>query len=910
MAKFTFGAGNARAILRAPFYVAGSLASRLVARDPRLWVFGSGIGPGEGALALYELASRELPTKRLVWLCSTDEEVARARRAGLKAVRKDGWRGFRLTLRARVAVVTHGLGDVNRYAATGAFVVQLWHGIPLKKLHLDSPAALRLRPLPDHPLIRRLLSVLYRRAGRRIDLFPAASELSAGRLRTAFGIGPDVLTVTGDPRNDVLHTGTATERRTTARAVLEEALGPLPPTVVLYAPTWRDGAPDPSIPTADQWRMIADWLERNDAAMLVRSHPLGVGDYAPGVSARVLLVDASTLPEIMPALPAVDVLVTDYSSIAYDYSLTGGPIVFFAPDLGRYESSRGLYEPYRDFSGDTHVSDWAAVLALAETAPTDPTLLAHSGRLRDEHFDLDHGGATGRVLQRILEGIGEVPRQGTKAPVRARLVIDRLRLDGDRLLLGGPDVEAPASMRLVGQRVTLPGTVTSGDDGWTAEFPLHVSQWGAPPLAPPSGAYRITVRADAASTARFSIVGRLPAPLTTTLFRITVTDAGGAIDVIFDAPLTERERADQGALERHYRRRHVEPENSVFFESFYGQVVACNPRAIDARLAAECPDLVRYWSTVDASVAVPDGAVRVVEGSAEWWDARAKAKLLIVNDWLRKRYVKRARQTVLQTWHGTMLKRLALDRAGIGIRTKVAVLRERARWDVMLAQNPHSTEHFRSAYRFRGPIWEVGYPRDDALVNGDGGAAIRDRLGIARDARVVMYAPTWRDDRAEIVDFLDLPALALDLGDDTVTLVRGHSRTLRHGRNIVGERLLDVTSYPDVADLLLVADVLVTDYSSLMFDFTATGRPVVFFTPDLRHYGDELRGFSFDLLADAPGPVTQTQAELLAALASVESDAPAYAERYARWRRRFNPHDDGRAADRVVRRILDEGLLD
>ncbi|HEX7835494.1 MAG TPA: CDP-glycerol glycerophosphotransferase family protein, partial [Pseudolysinimonas sp.] len=171
MASFTFGAGNARKVLRLPLYALGALATLVTPRTRRLWVFGSGIGVGEGALALYRAARERLgDEQRLVWLATTDAELTEARRVGLDAALKSGWRGYRLTARARVLVITHGFGDVNRYATRGAFVAQLWHGIPLKKLHLDSPAALRLSVLPDHAVIRGIMRRAYRLAGRGIGL--------------------------------------------------------------------------------------------------------------------------------------------------------------------------------------------------------------------------------------------------------------------------------------------------------------------------------------------------------------------------------------------------------------------------------------------------------------------------------------------------------------------------------------------------------------------------------------------------------------------------------------------------------------------------------------------------------------------------------------------------------------------
>jgi CDP-glycerol glycerophosphotransferase (TagB/SpsB family) len=209
----------------------------------------------------------------------------------------------------------------------------------------------------------------------------------------------------------------------------------------------------------------------------------------------------------------------------------------------------------------------------------------------------------------------------------------------------------------------------------------------------------------------------------------------------------------------------------------------------------------------------------------------------------------------------------------------------------------------------RRPIWQEGYPRNDVLSDVTRAAQVRAAAGIPAGARVVLYAPTWRDDRTEMVDFVDLAALARDLGDDHVLLVRGHSRTLPHGHDLLGEGLIDVTSYPDMADLLLVADLLVTDYSSVMFDYAATARPIVFFTPDLAHYSSDLRGFYFDLLAEAPGPVVSTRDELRDAVRSSIGGQPEFADRAAAWRERFTPLDDGSAGRRVVERMLAEGWL-
>jgi CDP-glycerol glycerophosphotransferase len=235
-----------------------------------------------------------------------------------------------------------------------------------------------------------------------------------------------------------------------------------------------------------------------------------------------------------------------------------------------------------------------------------------------------------------------------------------------------------------------------------------------------------------------------------------------------------------------------------------------------------------------------------------------------------------------------------------------AVAREARRWNVLLAQNPYAARILGKAYAFlTRPVWVEGYPRNDVLTTGDG-MKTRVALGIRPDDKVILYAPTWRDDRSEMVDFVD-PAVLAE-ATDSVVLVRGHSRTLLQGRDAAGPRVVDVTGFPDTSLLLLVADALITDYSSVMFDFSVTGKPMYFLVPDIEHYRGELRGFYFDLVAHAPGPVVRSQDELIASL--VEGDHAQFADKYAAWREKFNPRDDGHAAERVVDRILDQGFID
>ena len=360
---------------------------------------------------------------------------------------------------------------------------------------------------------------------------------------------------------------------------------------------------------------------------------------------------------------------------------------------------------------------------------------------------------------------------------------------------------------------------------------------------------------------------------------------------------------NQHRLEARYRSAKYPAQRGVFFESFYGQNASCNPLGIDRALRAMVPSIPRYWSVADGSVEVPEGAITLVEGSELWWQIRGSAQLLVINDWLRNRFTKRRGQKVLQTWHGTPLKKIALSRPWHGLRAVVATIRESARWDILLAQNSHSSRVFRRAYAHSGPIWQEGYPRNDILFSADS-ARIRERLGITDGVTVLLYAPTWRDDRPGHVDHLDVKQFAKSLGEGYLTLIRGHSRSLAPGTLVLGDGVLDVTSYPDVSELFLIADALITDYSSVMFDFSVSGKPMFFFAPDLEHYREKLRGFYFDIAAGTPGPLVRTAPELIDLIRNRRGAHAQYAQQCSAWRERFNPRDDGHAGRRVVERLI------
>ncbi len=471
---------------------------------------------------------------------------------------------------------------------------------------------------------------------------------------------------------------------------------------------------------------------------------------------------------------------------------------------------------------------------------------------------------------------------------------------------------AGARFSLANERDTREGPVAQDGDVFTADIAFLTSNWDLPALPPQIG--RLTLGATTPEGMAIpvrcapGIVDKAPDSVWNRWFRLYyAVKAGKVLLPRLEIPLATEEIGtyNQARIRAQYESGEWPIVDKMYFESFYGRQCGCNPLALREEMVARHPNVPRVWAVRDLSVAVPEGDEAVVDATTAWWRARAEARWLVVNDWLRARFTPREGQTVLQTWHGTMYKKVGLDRGEqLDAEEREFMLGERKKWDLLLSQNPHSSRVFRESYLSNPPIYEEGYPRNDLLVNGSG-EHIRSVLGIRADQKVVLYAPTWRDDRTELVDYLDVSKLAADLGDGYLVLLRAHSRVIRVGSAAkVGAGVIDVSTYPNTTDLLLIADIMITDYSSIMFDYAVTGRPMIFFTPDLDDYRDQLRGVYLDLEEVGPGPVVSTQEEVLATILAIDDVAQRFAERYVQWQADYTPWDDGGSSTRVLDRLL------
>jgi CDP-glycerol glycerophosphotransferase len=356
---------------------------------------------------------------------------------------------------------------------------------------------------------------------------------------------------------------------------------------------------------------------------------------------------------------------------------------------------------------------------------------------------------------------------------------------------------------------------------------------------------------------------------------------------------------------------------TVLYESFAGNGALDNPEAIFRALLddPEFAGLRHIWALDRRAGAnfrhefAGHSRVRFVRSrSAVYLQALARSQYLITNATFPPEFQKREGQTVVNTWHGTPLKRMGYDMPD-GAYEAANTMRNFLASDVLLAQNPHMTRMYLDAYRlegtFRGRILELGYPRTDRqhldAEGRDRGIRALSDAGIeVGDRLLVVYAPTWkganfsspRDDAEELLAAVrELQTL---LGDRFRVLLKAHQAVHEAVAGRAGHGVLIPNDIPSNV-VLGLADVLITDYSSIFVDFLGTGRRIVFYTPDESDYERD-RGTYFGT-GELPGAVTTTLPELAAAILAPEDERSELA---ASWRQEFTGRDDGHASARLI----------
>lgn len=360
-------------------------------------------------------------------------------------------------------------------------------------------------------------------------------------------------------------------------------------------------------------------------------------------------------------------------------------------------------------------------------------------------------------------------------------------------------------------------------------------------------------------------------------------------------------------------------DNWVMFESFQGKSYSDNPKYIYEYMQGKKMRYKYIWS-VEESKDIPYKPKQVKRLSLSYYYYLARSKYWVLNSRL-PNYINKSNDNIyLQTWHGTPLKRLAGDMEDVHMPgTNSATYKrnfynETQKWDYLISPNRYSSEVFKSAFWFDNEMLNIGYPRNDLLYNKNNTSDInqlKSKLKLPVNKKVILYAPTWRDDefyakgQYKFQLKLDLDKLQKNLGDDYIIIMRMHYfiATKMDISEYEGFAY-DFSFYNDIGELYLVSDLLITDYSSVFFDYANLKRPMLFFTYDIDKYRNTLRGFYIDMENEVPGPLLKTTDEVIDTIKNINDMNEKYKDRYDLFYNRFCEWDDGNASERAVHHLI------
>lgn len=384
-------------------------------------------------------------------------------------------------------------------------------------------------------------------------------------------------------------------------------------------------------------------------------------------------------------------------------------------------------------------------------------------------------------------------------------------------------------------------------------------------------------------------------------------------------------RLMHGLYEIYYKKLHIK-KGVYLFETYFGRNFSDSPRVLCEKLMESGRDaefivvvndrekrreLSRRWMETYGK------AVRFVShGSTAYYHAWAVAEKVITNvgqdSWL----VRKPGAYWLETWHGTPLKKLFFDIEGDSPALKASrreMKKQSAAWSALLADNEYSRDRFESCFGVdRDRIITLGYPRNDSLFKNNNEEyieSLRRKYKIPEGKKVALYAPTYRDDAADgpgryhMDGIPDFASMSEKLGHQWFFLIRAHYY-VTSSLNLKGcsNAAMDVGNVDDITDLYLLSDLLITDYSSVFFDYAELKRPMIFYAYDLDKYRDKLRGFYFDMISEVPGPVVTSEDQLTEEISSWDTLGERYRDKAAGFYKKFCSLDDGHASERVIER--------
>lgn len=358
----------------------------------------------------------------------------------------------------------------------------------------------------------------------------------------------------------------------------------------------------------------------------------------------------------------------------------------------------------------------------------------------------------------------------------------------------------------------------------------------------------------------------------------------------------------------------------IMFESFSGKNYSDSPKYISEYINARYGGKYRLvWAVNQKEPPIAYPYRKVKRYSMAYLYYLAVSRYFVFNGrqagWMKKR----DGQVFLETWHGTPLKKLFFDMEDVTSATptcKQEVYEQTKDWDYLISPNAFSSKIFRRCFQYENVLLESGYPRNDLLHAKDRNVIagwIKKKLGLPEGKKAILYAPTWRDDeyytsgRYKFKLQLDLEQMREQLGDAYVLLLRPHYY-IADTLDTAGYEgfAYNVSTYEDISELYLISELLVTDYSSVFFDYANLKRPMIFFAYDLEKYRDLLRGFYIDMEKELPGPIVYDTQGVIDAVRTSDCWMEERKEQYEAFYERFCAWEDGNAAERVVEALLGE----
>ncbi|MCA1026832.1 bifunctional glycosyltransferase family 2 protein/CDP-glycerol:glycerophosphate glycerophosphotransferase [Cytobacillus kochii] len=357
-------------------------------------------------------------------------------------------------------------------------------------------------------------------------------------------------------------------------------------------------------------------------------------------------------------------------------------------------------------------------------------------------------------------------------------------------------------------------------------------------------------------------------------------------------------------------------KKTVVFESFLGKNYSDSPKNLYEYMLLNNKDFNFVW-IFNERKRIPGNAKQIKRFSLKYYYYLATSKYWVSNSRMPLHLNKREGNIYLQTWHGTPLKKLVFDMNEVysaNPKYKEHFYKQSRRWDYLIAANKYSSDIFKRAFKFEKRMLEFGYPRNDVLHHPDKdlfSIKVKRKLNIPLDKKIITYAPTWRDDdfyapgKYKFQLKLDLEKMKQTLGDEYVILLRMHYFIADNiDTSNFKDFVFNLSKYDDIADLYLISDILITDYSSVFFDYANLKRPILFYTYDLEKYRDTLRGFYIDMEKEVPGPLLKTTDEIINAIQNIDKVQAEFLPKYEAFYEKYCSWENGNASEKIVDEVF------